>query len=109
MKIQQRYEYTYEAYTVEVEVKITGDHEVELEDIYGIKDASGAYVEPAKSEIVEMETAIEAHLEAESDACEWDDVIIETRADAEEDEPEPTWGYAAWAPRVFAMPIGCRT
>lgn len=104
MKIAELYTYTWGSFDVEVELRITGDHEVEVSDIFGVKDASGEWVDTSLGKAAVMQKAINETLETEGDAGEWDEVIGETRLDAQEDEPEPTWGHGYWVPRANSMP-----
>lgn len=104
MKIAHRYTYAYEDFEVEVELRISGDHQVEVQDIFGVKDASGEWVDVSDETILRMmKAAVNVQLETEGDDGEWDDVIDETRIDAQEEEPEPTWGHGPWCPASHSV------
>lgn len=102
MKIAQIFTYTYGDLEVEIEVRIISDLLlVVVDEIFGVKDASGEYIDQSDAELLVIKDAVNECLEDESDRGEWDEIIVDTRTDAaveELEEVEPIWGHGPSVP-----------
>jgi hypothetical protein len=98
MRLPDRYTYECDGVDVEVEVRITGEHEVEIADVVGFRDSSGNYIDVPEDDAAKMVTAANEAVMAECAAGEWDLIISEASDGG--GKPERPWGHHPWVPGV---------